>query len=330
MDLGEQRGLWIIARRWGVGKPYGHPVPGQLVEHDHLVGVDAGQPVRGQAPDCFEQSGLGGITQRVQSGPVQPGAGPGVVAELRDALVALVRDALAQGFELGADGAAGLLSLGGHPGIERYLHLDHLRRLVPVTASALAGSAAWSSSAKPSARTSSRGSVRGAPHYGDRRRPLKVDRCAHNWLVLRVTLRRLVARRDRVSVTNLAVRTMNVDLAAASGVHLLLGLGLGSSLRPGACRRLPCGRHFVAVSAVPRHIAAVVVRHLAPLSNLTVELHGKSRPMPRHESGARHFGSRSRTGHAPRADRATEKPIRTPDPEPHLEHSLSAVPSSPS
>ena len=64
------------------------PEPGQLVEDEDLVGVDAGQPVRRQAPHRRRTARLGGVAQRVQPGPVQPGAGVPVVDELADQLVA--------------------------------------------------------------------------------------------------------------------------------------------------------------------------------------------------------------------------------------------------
>ena len=89
LDLGEQLGLRVVIERWGVGEPHADPVAGQLVEHDHLVGVDAGEPVRGQAPHPLDQPGLRGVAQRVQPGPVQPGPGVAVVAELGDRFVAL-------------------------------------------------------------------------------------------------------------------------------------------------------------------------------------------------------------------------------------------------
>jgi len=47
LDLDEQLGLRIVIERWGVGDPHAHRVAGQLVEHDDLVGVHAGEPVRG-------------------------------------------------------------------------------------------------------------------------------------------------------------------------------------------------------------------------------------------------------------------------------------------
>ena len=63
------------------------PKPGQLVEDQHLVGVGAGQPVRREAPHRLEQPALGGVAQRVQPGPVQPGTGVAVVDVLTDQLV---------------------------------------------------------------------------------------------------------------------------------------------------------------------------------------------------------------------------------------------------
>jgi len=122
LDLGEQLGLWVVVERWGVGEPDADPVAGQFVEHDDLVGVDAGESIRGQAPHPLDQPGLGGVAQRVQPGPVQPGPGVAVVAELGDDLLALDADPVAQHRELGSDGAPGLLALGGHPGVERDPH----------------------------------------------------------------------------------------------------------------------------------------------------------------------------------------------------------------
>jgi hypothetical protein len=65
LHLGEQPGLRVAVEGWRVGEADGHVVAGQFVEHDDLVGVDAGEPVRGQAPDDVDQSGLGGVAQGV-------------------------------------------------------------------------------------------------------------------------------------------------------------------------------------------------------------------------------------------------------------------------
>jgi hypothetical protein len=46
LDLGEQLGLRVVIQRRGVGEPHPDPVAGQLVEHDDLVGVDAGESIR--------------------------------------------------------------------------------------------------------------------------------------------------------------------------------------------------------------------------------------------------------------------------------------------
>jgi hypothetical protein len=63
LDLGEQHRLRVVGgqpRR--VGECDGDPEAVQLVEHQHLVGVGAGEPVRRQAPHPLHEPGLGGIT----------------------------------------------------------------------------------------------------------------------------------------------------------------------------------------------------------------------------------------------------------------------------
>ena len=95
MDLGEQPRLRVVIDRWRIGEPHGHAVAGQFVEHDDLIGIDPGEPVWRQAPNDVDQAGLGGVAQGVQAGPVQPGAGVPIVAELGDQLVGFVAEALA-------------------------------------------------------------------------------------------------------------------------------------------------------------------------------------------------------------------------------------------
>ena len=95
LDLGEQPRLRVVIDRWRVGEPHRHAVAGQFVEHDDLVGVNPGEPVRRQAPHHVDQLGLGGVAQGVQAGPVQPGAGVPIVAELADQLVCYLADTLA-------------------------------------------------------------------------------------------------------------------------------------------------------------------------------------------------------------------------------------------
>jgi hypothetical protein len=45
LDLGEQAGLGVVGDGGGVGEAHRGAVAGQLVEHDHLVGVAAAEPV---------------------------------------------------------------------------------------------------------------------------------------------------------------------------------------------------------------------------------------------------------------------------------------------
>lgn len=176
MDLGEKLALRVVVvDRWGVGEPHADSVAGQLVEHDHLVGVDAGEPVRGQAPRPLDQPGLRRVAQRVQPGPVQPCPGVAVVADLGDHLVALEADPLAQHRELGPDGAPGLLALGGHPCVERDSHPGNSLIVSVVMRAGGAGALsrpALKSRANPAANASSRGSACGV--QGGRTAPSSV------------------------------------------------------------------------------------------------------------------------------------------------------------
>jgi hypothetical protein len=123
LHLGEQHCLRVaVGQAGGVGEPHRDPEAGQLVQHEDLVGVGPGEPVRRQAPHQLEQAGLGGVAQRVQAGPVQPRAGLAVVDVLAGQLVPRCGHALAQHLQLGADRAAFGLPLGGYPCVEGDLH----------------------------------------------------------------------------------------------------------------------------------------------------------------------------------------------------------------
>ena len=141
LDLGEQLGLRVVlVQAGGVGEGHPHAEAGQLVQDEHLVGVGAGEPVRGQAPDHLEQPGLGGVAQRVQPGPVQPGPGAPVVAVLAGQLVPGRGQVRAQRLDLGADRAPLGLALGGDPGVDRGFHEDPSIAAGPAAASASAAS----------------------------------------------------------------------------------------------------------------------------------------------------------------------------------------------
>ena len=123
LHLGEQHRLRVAGGQAGsVGEAHCYAEAGQLVQNQDLVGVGAGEPVRGQAPQQLEQAGLGGVAQRVQAGPVQPRAGLPVVDVFAGQLVPAGRDVLAQYLQLGADRAASGLPLGRDPGVKGDLH----------------------------------------------------------------------------------------------------------------------------------------------------------------------------------------------------------------
>jgi hypothetical protein len=45
LDLGEQASLGVVVERGCIREPHRDAVAGELVEHDHLVGVDTAEPV---------------------------------------------------------------------------------------------------------------------------------------------------------------------------------------------------------------------------------------------------------------------------------------------
>ncbi len=62
LHLGQQHRLRVFGgQSRGICECEGDPEAVQLVEHQHLVGVGAGEPVRRQAPNPFDEPGLGGI-----------------------------------------------------------------------------------------------------------------------------------------------------------------------------------------------------------------------------------------------------------------------------
>src|SRR5256885_13463368 len=65
-----------------------HTVAGQLVEHDHLVGVDPGEAIRRQAPYGVEEPRLGRVTKSIEGGAIQAGTRGPVIDGLCDPPVA--------------------------------------------------------------------------------------------------------------------------------------------------------------------------------------------------------------------------------------------------
>jgi hypothetical protein len=131
LDLHQQPPLRVV-EGWGVGEADRHLVAGELVQDQDLVGVGAGQPIRGQAPDGVDGARFGGVAEPVQSGAVQPGPGVAVIDELLDEFLALGGDPVPQRLQLRADRCPRLLGVGRHPGVDAHSH-DTLPR-------ALAGS----------------------------------------------------------------------------------------------------------------------------------------------------------------------------------------------
>ena len=122
LHLHQQRRLRVLAVRRSFEEPHAHAEPCKLFDDQHLVGVDAREPVSGQADDPVEHTRLGGIPQPVKRRAVQPRAGVAVIDELLDHLVAVRVSRRPQRVQLRADRAALLLALGRHARVERDLH----------------------------------------------------------------------------------------------------------------------------------------------------------------------------------------------------------------
>ena len=122
LDLGQEPGLGVGGHVGGVEVADGHAVAGQFVGDEHLVGVGAGQPVGREAPQHLDETGLGGVAQGVEAGPVEPGAGDAVVEVLPGQFVAVGRHPGPQRLELGTDGPSGFLGIGRHPGVDPDSH----------------------------------------------------------------------------------------------------------------------------------------------------------------------------------------------------------------
>ena len=122
LDLDEQTRLGVRVDGGGVQVEDGDAMSGELVADEHLVCIRAAQPVRGEAPHLVEQASFGGISQRVETGAVEACAGDPVIDVLAHQLDTVGRYLLVERFELRADGASGLLGIGGHAGIDADFH----------------------------------------------------------------------------------------------------------------------------------------------------------------------------------------------------------------
>jgi hypothetical protein len=82
LHLGQQPRLGVIGDLGRVGEVHLAAEPVELVEHQHLVGVGAREPVGRQAPHRLDHACLGGVAQRVQAGAVKPRAGVAAIEVL--------------------------------------------------------------------------------------------------------------------------------------------------------------------------------------------------------------------------------------------------------
>jgi hypothetical protein len=123
LNLDQQGRLRVIVERGSIQVENPDAVPGQLVRDQDLVGIAASETVWREAPDLFEQAGFGGVTERVETGTVEPGPGVAIVCVLTDDLVPELRHLPAQGLQLRADGATGFLGFRRDASVDGDSHL---------------------------------------------------------------------------------------------------------------------------------------------------------------------------------------------------------------
>jgi len=61
LNLDQQASLRIVVERGCVGKQYPNTMPGKLIQHDHLIGIQAGQAIRRKTPNRLDDSSLRGV-----------------------------------------------------------------------------------------------------------------------------------------------------------------------------------------------------------------------------------------------------------------------------
>ncbi len=103
-----------------------HPAAGaaEFLEQQDLIGIAPRKPVGAQYDDVLDGSVADGVTQSVETRPVEPCAAVSLVAEdmLLGELVVAGGDPGAQGGELAVDGLETFLALGRDAGIEGCAH----------------------------------------------------------------------------------------------------------------------------------------------------------------------------------------------------------------
>ena len=123
LDLQQQLVVGVV--RDGMMQEY-HLAAGaaELLQEQDLVSVFAGKPVRREHSDLLDGAVAHGVSQRVQTGTVEPAATVALVAEhvLFDYGVASRRGPGVEGGELTVDGLLAFLSLGRDAGVEGRVH----------------------------------------------------------------------------------------------------------------------------------------------------------------------------------------------------------------
>src|SRR5215469_1791736 len=98
--LGEQLGLRIVGKRRSVVEQHRDAMARQLVEHNDLISIHPGKAIRRQAPDGIKAPRFGSISERIETGTVQPRTRAPIITIFGDELMSFRDNPLAQNLEL--------------------------------------------------------------------------------------------------------------------------------------------------------------------------------------------------------------------------------------
>lgn len=135
LDLKQEIVLWSAADR-SVGEDHVGASGPELLDEEHLVGVAAGEPIRGENMDLVDDTGRYGVAQTLRRGAQQRRA---TVALVDERVAGIQRrtgsgNPLAQRVDLAGDRVRAGLLIARHPGVKGDTDLRHahlLRRPLP-------------------------------------------------------------------------------------------------------------------------------------------------------------------------------------------------------
>jgi hypothetical protein len=88
LHLDEQPRLRVVVKLRALKEAHRDVEALELLEHEHLVGVAAGEAVGAEADNLLDQAGGGRVTEAIERRPVEPRTRVALIDELADHLIA--------------------------------------------------------------------------------------------------------------------------------------------------------------------------------------------------------------------------------------------------